>query len=152
MHLDEWCHLRGIAEVVGVRAACQRRAGGRFDGDNARVLLAAQLAPDERERQPGEVRSPTRRTDDDVRVVAGHLKLEQRLLPDDGLVQQHVVEHAAQAVLHVVVRRGDFTASLIAMPSEPSESVLRQDGTPGVRQIAGAGVDRRPVDLIMARR
>ena len=43
-----------------------------------------------------------------VGIVAGHLQLQHRFLADDGLVQQHVVEHRAQRVLGVVVGGGDL--------------------------------------------
>ena len=38
------------------------------------------------------------------RRIARHLKLQQRLLADDRLVQQHVVEHRTERVARIGVR------------------------------------------------
>ena len=51
---------------------------------------------------PGEVGTAADAADHDVREGAGELHLRKRLLPDDRLVQQHVVEHAAQRVRRVL--------------------------------------------------
>jgi hypothetical protein len=67
------------------------------------LLAAAQLQADEGEGDAGEVAAAAGAADDHVGVVAGHLQLQHGLLADDGLVQQHVVEHRAQRVLGVVV-------------------------------------------------
>jgi hypothetical protein len=46
--------------------------------------------------------------DDDVGVEARLCHLDEGFLTDDGLVQHHVVQHAAQRVVGVVVLGGDF--------------------------------------------
>ena len=79
--------MRGVAEVVGVFAARQRRAGRRLDRDDAALAAAAQLQAEEREGDAGEVRAAAGAADDDVGIVARHLELLDRLLADDGLVQ-----------------------------------------------------------------
>ena len=43
-----------------------------------------------------------------VELQRGELHLQQRLLPDDRLVQQHVVEHRAKRVAGVRILRGDL--------------------------------------------
>ena len=62
--------LAGVAEVVAVVAAGQRRAGGRLDGDDARLGAAAQACAEEREGDAGEVGAAADAADDHVRVGA----------------------------------------------------------------------------------
>ena len=56
---------------------------------------AAQPGADERERNAGEVTAAARTTHDDVGIIIRHLELHHRLLANDGLVQQDMVEDAA---------------------------------------------------------
>ena len=105
-------HQRGqtdrVAEVVRVDAARERRARGRLSGDVADLVLAAQRPADEREHQPGEVGATSDAADDHVRVGVRELELLHRLLPDHGLVQEHVVEHGAERVVGVLALRRHF--------------------------------------------
>ena len=78
----------------------------RLDRDDPIRRLAAQLPAQEREGQPREVGAAAGATDDDVRLLAGHRHLLDRLLPDDRLMQQHVVEDRTQRVLRVVPAAG----------------------------------------------
>ena len=100
VHLDQRRQMRGVAEIVGVFAARQRRAGGRLDRDDAALAAAAQLQPEKRKRKPGEIRAAAGAGDHHVGIVARHLALLDRFLPDDGLVQQHVIEHRAERIFH----------------------------------------------------
>ena len=62
-------------------------------------ILPGQLLAEEGEGQAAEVRSATGASHDDVGCgLAGLGQLEEGLLADDGLVQQDVVEDAAQCV------------------------------------------------------
>ena len=82
---------------------------GHASGSTAtmRVCLPSRsFCADERERQPSEVRPAADAADDHVRVLARDFHLLERLLADDRLVQQHVVEHRPERVVRVVVRRG----------------------------------------------
>ena len=106
VHLDDRRHLAGVAEVVGVDAAGQARSRLRFDRDDPVLRPLAEVAAQERERQAGEVRAAAGAADDDVRRLAGHAHLLDRLLADDGLVQEHVIEHRPERVLRVVAGRG----------------------------------------------
>ena len=99
VHLDQRRQVRGVAEVVGVGALGHGRAGGGLDGDDARALvLSAQLATDERERDAGEVGAAAGAADDDVGPVVGQLELLDHLLADHGLVHEHVIQDAAEGV------------------------------------------------------
>ena len=55
--------------------------------------------------RPGEVRATAGAADDDVGRLAGHPHLLDRLLADDGLMEEHVVEDRAEGVLRVVAGR-----------------------------------------------
>ena len=48
VHLGERREVRGVAEIVGVAALGERRAGGGFDGDESPFPAAAQLRAEER--------------------------------------------------------------------------------------------------------
>ena len=97
-----------VAEVVAVGAARERRAGGRLGREEARLRLAAQHAPHEREGEPGEVRAAAHAAHDHVGLLARHLHLRDRLLADHRLVEADVVEHRAERVVGVLVARGDL--------------------------------------------
>ena len=105
VHRDERRELARVAEVVREDAAGERRAGGGLAGEDVDVA-AGDLLAQEREREPGEVRAAADAADDDVGERAGHFHLRERLLPDDRLVQQDMVENAAERVRRVVAARG----------------------------------------------
>ena len=93
VHLDQRRQADRVAEVVGVAAAGQGRAGFGLDGEDARRAALAQLLADERKGQPGEVRAAADAADHHVGVLPCEVHLLERFLADDRLVQQHVVEH-----------------------------------------------------------
>src|SRR6476620_12442754 len=92
--------MRRVAEIISVFAACQRRTGRWLDSDNAPPPSPAQLQAEERECETGKIRTATRTSDDDIGIVARRFELLDRLLSDDGLVQQNVVEHRAERIFH----------------------------------------------------
>ena len=94
--------MAGVAEIVGVPALGQGRAVGRFDCDYVQVLPAAQFLAQERKRDAGKVAATAGAADDDIGVIIGHFQLLHGFLADYRLVQQHVVEHAAQGIAAVV--------------------------------------------------
>jgi hypothetical protein len=105
VHLGERADHAGVAEVVGESAAREARAGRGLDGDEAVVLLAAELLAHERRDEAAEVGAAARAADDDVGLDAVFVHRDLGLEADDGLVQQHLVEHAAEHV--AVAGRGD---------------------------------------------
>ena len=106
VHLHQRRHLGRVAEVVAVDALGQRRRRLRLDRDDPRLRAAAQAAADERERQPGEVRATAGAADEDIRLLAGQRHLLDRLLADDGLVEQDEVEDRPERVLRAGVGDG----------------------------------------------
>ena len=100
VHLDEGRQSGNITEVVGIRPLGQGGAAGRLDADDAQVLLLpCDLILDKGQEHAGEIGAAADAADDDIRVEAGHLHLLHGFLADDGLVQQDMVEHAAQRVV-----------------------------------------------------
>ena len=57
---------------------------------------------------PAKLEPAARAADHDVRVVARHLQLLDRFLPDDGLVQHDVVQHRTEGIFHGRVFGGDL--------------------------------------------
>ena len=113
------------------------------------VLRAlAEVAAEERERQAREVRAAAGAADDDVRRLAGHPHLLDRLLADDRLVQEDVVEHRAEGVLRVVAGRGVLDGLADRHP-ERARAVgrLAEDRPAVVRRQRRAGHDLRAVRL-----
>jgi hypothetical protein len=93
--------LLRVAEVVGVRAARQGRAGVRFAREHLDLPPADVLA-DEREGEAGEVRTAADAPDDCVRKRTRDFHLGERLLADHGLVHEHMVEDAPERIRGVV--------------------------------------------------
>ena len=89
---------------------------------------------------PAKFEPPPVAADDDVRPVAGHLHLLDRLDADHRLVDQHVVEHAAERIVGVGVLGGDLDR-LGDGDAEAARRVrvLREDGAAGVGLVARAG-------------
>ena len=122
VHLDQRRQMAGVAEVVSEAALGEAGAGGGLHGHDARVALALELAAKEGHDKAGKVRSAAGAADDDVGLVAGQRHLLDGFLADDGLVEQHVIQHAAERVLGLGSLAATSTASEMAMPSEPLES------------------------------
>ena len=140
VHRHQRCEPHRVAEVVAIHALGQRRARGGLGGDESRRLAVAQVGPDERERDPGEVRAAADAAHDDVGVLAGELELGDRLLADHGLVQADVVEHRAERVVGVLGAGGN----LDRLRDRDPEAARRVLGlrAPGLGQLRGAAVDR----------
>src|SRR5215204_678530 len=75
VHLHHRGCAGGVAEIVGVAAFGERRARGRLDGHDARVLPVLQVLPDEGEGDAAKVRAAADTADHHVRVLAGQLHL-----------------------------------------------------------------------------
>ena len=148
VHLHERGHVRGVPEVVGVLPPGKRRARRRLHRDHPKVAAAAQLRPDERERDTREVAAAAGAADDDVGVVVGELELRERLAPDHALVHQHVVQHAPERVLGVLAG-GGVLHRLADGDAEAAGAVrmLRQHPASCVGLLAGARDAGRAVGL-----
>jgi hypothetical protein len=148
VHLHHRREARGVAVVVAVLALGQAGAGRRLHAPDDRVDPAGQLLAQERERQPAEVGPAAGASHDDVRGVTDHGQLGERLLADDGLVQQDVVEHAAQGVVGVL-GLGGHLHRLADRDAQAARAVrvLGQHRPARLRQRRRAGMDRRTPGL-----
>ena len=88
--------------IVGNQASMRI---ARLDGHDVDFSTAAQLFAKEGKNDPCEVGSTSCTSDDDIGIVVRHLHLLHRFLADNGLVQQHMVEHGAERVFGVVAAR-----------------------------------------------
>ena len=142
VHLGQGADLAGVAEVVGEFAAGEAGAGGGLHGDELVVPLTPELLAHEGGDQAAQVAAAAGAADDDVRhdvvLVQGRLGLQA----DDGLMQQHLVQHTAQHVpvaglagggLH---RLGDGAAQ-----GAGGAGVLLQDRPAHVGGVGGGGGD-----------
>ncbi len=144
VHLDQRRQVAGIAKIVGESALGQAGTSRGFHGHHARAALSLDLAAQIGHHQTREIGSAARATDDHVGFVAGQAHLLDRLLPDHGLVQQDVIQHAAQRVLGVRVlgshfnrlRDGDAQRAV-------GLRILRQNRAARLCLIARAGGDGR---------
>ena len=76
--------------------------GQEVDSTQASDVLAfGEVHAKEREAEPREVRAAAKGSDHDVGKLARLLHLLDRLLPDDGLVREHMIEHAAERVVRL---------------------------------------------------
>jgi len=140
-------------EIVGERALVRVGQAAGFDGHDAGVAQALDLAADVGHGEAGKVGAAAGAADDHVGIVAGKGHLLDGFLPDDGLVEQDVVEHAAQAYLVSGSLAATSTASEMAMPREPlvsgcSARMARPDSV----SMLGLAVTDAPKASMRARR
>ena len=105
VHLHQRRQLGGVAVVVAILAAAHAGAGVRLAGDEVDVP-AFEFVAEEGEGKAGKVAAPADAAEDHVGKIADELELFLRLQADHRLVQQDVVEHAAQGVAAVFTRQG----------------------------------------------
>ena len=103
VHLRQRADHAGVAEVVQVFAPGQGGAGGRLHRDDAVVPLTPQLLPHKGGDQAAPVGAAAGAADDNIRHNAVFVHGRLGLQPDHRLVQQHLVQHAAQ---HIPVAGG----------------------------------------------
>jgi hypothetical protein len=108
VHRHERRHSHRVAEVVAIDAARQRRTGRGLAGDEAGGLAVAQVCAQERIGDAGEVGAAADAADHGVRILAGHLHLDHRLLADHRLVEEDVIQHRAKRVVRLLVASRDL--------------------------------------------
>ena len=134
--------MAGIAKIIGEATLGEAGAGCGFDGDYAGVALALDLASQVGHGQAGEVGAAAGAAQDDVGLVAGHRHLLDGLLADDGLVEEDVIQYAAQGVFGIGILGGHFDGFGDGDSKRPvGVGMLGQNGAAGVGLRAGAGGD-----------
>ena len=112
-------------------------AGRRLDGEEAEVPALAGLVRHEGEHEAGEVGASSDAADDDVGGVVGQLHLLARLEADHRLVQQHVVEDAAEGVLGVLPLGGVLDGLGDGDPQRPRRVRVPGQDRPARRGLVG---------------
>ena len=134
VHLGQRADFAGVAEVVGEPAAREARAGGGLDGDEPIVALTAQLLAHERGDEAAEVAAAAGAADDYVRHDAVFVEGRFCLQTDDRLVQQHLIEHAAEHVAVAGGRGGDLDGLADRAAERAGRAgVLGEDATADLR-------------------
>ena len=97
-----------VAEIIDIFASGEGRAGCRLDRYDIVVCFAAQLLAHERRDEAAEIGSAACATDDHVSLYIVHLERRLGLQTDDRLVQQNLVENAAQHIAVTFCSDSDF--------------------------------------------
>ena len=108
VHLGQGADHAGVAEVIGVLAPGEAGAGGGFHGDDAVVGLTPELLTHEGGDEAAQVGAAAGAADDDVGLDVVLIQRGLGFQTDDGLVQQHLIEHAAQHIAVAGVLGGSF--------------------------------------------
>ena len=143
MHFDQRRHPDGIAKVIGIDAFGQTGTGHWLGSEEAGFQPLFASFTDEGENQARHIAASTCAANYHVRVIVRQCHLLESLFANNSLVQQYVVEHAAQRILGCSTAGGgnlyrftdgDAKAALVIR-------VFCQDAAARVGEIAGAGVD-----------
>ena len=103
VHFCQGAHHAGVAEVIGKLATGETGAGGGLHGDEPVILFAPEFLAHEGGDQTAQVAAASGTADDDVGYNVVLIQRRLGLQADDTLVQQYLVEDAAQ---HVAVAGG----------------------------------------------
>ena len=109
IHTGQRRDLAGVAEIIRIFTAGQRRTGRRFGCEDTRVSKPAQLICHEGSNQPAEIGAAAGTADDDIGVFTELLHRSLGLQPDNGLVQKNLIEHRAQ---HIALAAAAFYSGL----------------------------------------
>ena len=146
VHLRQRADHARVAEVIGEPAAREARAALGLHGDDAVVRLAAQLFAHERGDQTTEIRAAAGAADDHIGLHAVFVERGLRLQTDDRLVQQHLIEHAAEHVAVAGVRYRDLHGLRDRAAERAGRAgELLEDLAPDVRRIGRGGRHLRAV-------
>ena len=88
----------GVAEVVGIPPAGQGRAGGRLHRHKTGVTAALQPVGHEGGNQAAQIGAAAGAAHHHVGIFVQLFHGQLALQPDDGLVQHHLIQHAAQHI------------------------------------------------------
>ena len=108
IHHRDGRHFGGVAVIVRELALGQLGAGRGFDGDIVGLGAFRQRLMNKRERAAREVGPAAVAADDNIRVFVNQLKLFFGFKTNNGLVQNHVVQYAAERIMRILSHRGVF--------------------------------------------
>ena len=108
VHFCQRTDLSCVTEVIGEFTSCQARAGSRLHSDEAVVGFASELFAHEGGDQTAEVGTAAGASDDHVGLDAELVKGRLCFQTDDGLMQKHLIEHAAEHIAVAFLLGGGF--------------------------------------------
>ena len=108
VHFRQGAYPTGVAEIVAEPASGQTGAGGGLHGDDLIPGLAPEHFPHKGGDESPQIGPASGAADDYVRMHAVFIQGQLCLQTNDALVQQHLVEHAAQHIAVVLSAGGVF--------------------------------------------
>ena len=98
VHLGKRCYHAGVAEVIDELASGEGGTGGRLNGNEAVVPLTSEHLTHEGGYKSAQVGTAAGTADDDIGYYAVFIHGNLGLKADNGLVEQNLVENAAQNI------------------------------------------------------
>ena len=87
MHFHEWREPCGIAKVITIFALRESGASGRLDTANRGVHVAGEFFAQKGKGEAAKIRTPAGTTHEHIGRFAYFCQLQERFLPNNGLVQ-----------------------------------------------------------------
>ena len=146
VHLGQRADHASVAEVVDELAAGEAGAAGGFHGNDTVVGFAPELLAHKGADQAAQVAAAARAADDDIGLDTDFIQRGLGLQTDDALVEQHLIQHAAQHIAVTGSAGGDLHSLADgAAQAAGGVRVLGQDLAAHVGGHAGAGGHRGTV-------
>ena len=98
IHLGQRTYHAGVTEIIGILAPSEAGAGCRFHGDDLVVRFAPELLAHERGDESAQIGAAAGTADDHVGFDTVFIQCRLGFQADDRLVQEHLVQNAAQYV------------------------------------------------------
>ena len=135
--------MAGVTEIIGIPAPRQGGAGGGFDSDEFRAGAdAGEGVLHEGRHQAAQVGAAAGTADDDVGIFADLFHRRFGFQADDGLVEQHLVEHRTEYIAAAGGVQGLFDRLRNRAAQRAAGARMGfQDGAPDFGGVGGAGDD-----------
>ena len=147
VHLSHGADLTGVGEVICELTSCEAWAGCRLDCDDLIISLASQLLAHEGGDQTAQIGAAACTADDDVGLYVVLVKSRLCLKTDDGLMEQHLIENAAQNVSVALGAHSDLNGLTDgAAEASGGAGMLSQDLLADVGGLGGGGGHACAVD------
>ena len=144
VHFRQGTYPTGVAEIVAELASGQTGAGGGLHGDDLIPGLAPEHFPHKGGDESPQIGPASGAADDYVRMHAVFIQGQLCLQANDALVQQHLVEHAAQ---HIALGAAALDGGLHRLGDGAAQAscslrVVAQDLAAHLSRGGGRGGDR----------
>ena len=141
IHLKKRGQASHITKIIGIGPLGQGGAGLGLSANNPQVrFLSLDFIFDKGQECSGEIGTPPNATHDNIGIGAGLLHLLHCFLADYGLMEENMVEHAAQGILRIIMGGSIFHGFADRHPQASRRiRVLGENVLPGFGVFAGAG-------------